>query len=243
MYKLASISALAFAGLASAQNVIDVQVGSTQDAQGGIFQFIPNNVKASKNDVVRFRFTGAPGNHRDIVSVVFSVTQSSLAKPCDNLENGFDSGWVLIPTAAAANPAPEWNLTIIDDSKPLWFYCKAPLPVPHCGIGMIGAINADDTAMASFQQTANGNKNPGQAVGALVGQGASASAPPGPLTNGAQAFGVPSATAASGGDSGSGSDSGSTPSPTAGDDGNGALTLYISGLAALFAAVMGITLA
>ncbi|KAF5350871.1 hypothetical protein D9758_010507 [Tetrapyrgos nigripes] len=234
MYKLASISVLAFAGLASAQNVIDVQVGSTADAPGGIFQFIPNNITASKNDIVRFRFSGAPGNH--------SVTQSSLAKPCDNLANGFDSGWVLIPTAAAANPAPEWNLTITDDTKPLWFYCKQTQPAPHCGAGMVGAINANATAMTTFQNNAKGNTSPGQAVGALVGQGASASAPPGPLNNGASAFGIPSATAASGS---GGSDSGAAPGPTTtgGSDNSGASTLYISGLAALFAAVMGITLA
>lgn len=232
MYKLASISVLAMAGLASAQNVIDVAVGATGSNP---FQFSPNNVTAKKGDVVRFTFSGAPGNH--------SVTQSSLAKPCDPLANGFDSGWVLIPNSNVS-PSPEWNLTITDESKPLWFYCKQLAPAPHCGVGMLGAINANDTAMTSFMDAAKGNTNPGQGVGALVGVGASASAAPGPLNNGAALFGTPAATAASGGSSPSGTDSSSGASQTSGSgNGNGASTFYISGFAAVLAAVMGISLA
>ncbi|KAF5338850.1 hypothetical protein D9758_015574 [Tetrapyrgos nigripes] len=240
MFKFTSSSVLLLAGLVSAQNVIDVQVGSTSNAQGGIFQFIPNNIQASKDDVVRFTFSGAPGNH--------SVTQSSLAKPCDNLANGFDSGWVLIPNADAINPAPEWNLTITDDTKPLWFYCKQAQPAPHCGAGMVGAINANATAMTTFQNNAKGNTNPGEAVGALVGQGAFASALPGPFNNGATIFGAPDPSVGipettpssasslshsqSSHDAGgtvfpsgpsSGSDSGSAPGPTESSSSNGGL--------------------
>ncbi|THU98563.1 hypothetical protein K435DRAFT_856570 [Dendrothele bispora CBS 962.96] len=226
----ATVSALGLAALAQAQQVHQIDVGGTQDT--GIFRFFPNNVTAAEGDVINFRFSGVPGNH--------SVTQSSLTDPCNPLSGGFDSGWVLIP-GADAGPTPEWNLTITNASRPLWFYCKQLLPAPHCGAGMVGAINANDSSIQTFMSNANGKQTSGQGIGALVGQGASASAPPSPISGSIQAFGVPPASQTASGSSPSGSgDSGS--GSGSGDNGS-ASTVYASTLAALFAAVMGISLA
>ncbi|MDK0628442.1 hypothetical protein P5F04_16440, partial [Clostridium perfringens] len=76
--------------MVASQNVV-VQVGSVATADGGIFQFIPNDITAANGTTVTFRFTGAPGNH--------TVTQSSFADPCNPLAGGFDSGFVFIPPA------------------------------------------------------------------------------------------------------------------------------------------------
>ncbi|KAK7460562.1 hypothetical protein VKT23_009283 [Stygiomarasmius scandens] len=228
-----TVSALGLAALAQAQQVHQVEVGGTQDT--GIFRYSPNNVTAQEGDIINFRFSGIPGNH--------TVTQSSLANPCQPLSNGFDSGWVLIP-GADAGPTPEWNLTITDASKPIWFYCKQLLPAPHCGVGMVGAINANDTAMQTFMSNANGKTDVGQGVGALVGQGASASAPPSPISGSIQAFGVPGASQTQTSDSSSNTDSGSNGGSSGGSGDNGsASTLFISTFAAALAGVMGLSLA
>ncbi|KAF8901395.1 hypothetical protein CPB84DRAFT_1915464 [Gymnopilus junonius] len=166
----AAVSAFTLLSAASAQ--MTVQVGSTATAQGGVFQFIPNNFNATKGTTITFQFTGAPGNH--------TVTQSTFTDPCDPTPGGFDSGWVFVPTSPALAETPEFNLTITDDTKPIWFFCKQLIPSPHCGAGMVGAINAPATGntFTSFQTNAkNFGKASGQGQGALVGIGASASAP------------------------------------------------------------------
>ncbi|KAF8514676.1 hypothetical protein JB92DRAFT_2718931, partial [Gautieria morchelliformis] len=65
-----------------------------------------------------------------------SVTQSSFDNPCTPLQGGFDS-------AVTGNPPlrltlPEWNLTITDDTQPIWYFCKVTVPVSHCTNGMVG---------------------------------------------------------------------------------------------------------
>jgi hypothetical protein len=37
---------------------VTIQVGAAADAQGGIFQFIPNSVTASNGTVINFQFLG-----------------------------------------------------------------------------------------------------------------------------------------------------------------------------------------
>lgn len=230
----AALSALSLATVAAAQ--VTIQVGATASATGGVFQFIPPNVNAANGTVVTFQFSGVPGNH--------TVTQSSFASPCELVDGGFDSGWVLIPSAVSETPT--WNLTITDDSKPLWFYCKQLKPSPHCVAGMVGAINAPTTGsntFPAFQKAAESfSGNPGQSVGNLVGVGASASAPVGPIPSGVVTFGAPtpgaaSATASSGSSTaGSSASSGSaaTPSST-----SAASHVAASSIAILFAAALG----
>jgi hypothetical protein len=205
----AALSALALASGVAAQN-LTIQVGAEQTSAGGIFQFIPPQIpKAANGSVITFEFTGAPGNH--------SITQSSFADPCTPLAGGFDSGWVLIPEAGLGS-TPTFNLTITDDSKPIWFYCKQLFPAPHCIAGMVGAINAPATGntFAAFQKSAEAfSGTPGQSQGALVGVGASASAGIVGIPSGATAFPV-TATGASGSPSGTasgGAPAGSATSP------------------------------
>ncbi|PBK63597.1 hypothetical protein ARMSODRAFT_529118 [Armillaria solidipes] len=243
MHYFTTLVALAVPLLAVAQNTT-IQVGGTATEPGGIFQFNPANVTASVGDVITFEFSGAPGNH--------SITQSSLANPCTPLSGGFDSGWVFIP--GPGTPAPQWNLTVTNASSPIWFYCKQLVPSPHCKAGMIGAINAPTTGSASFDTFISNAEafsgTPGQEVGALVGQDASASAAPGPIPSGVTLFGSPAAsataTAPGAGSSGGGSGSSST-SPSGSASGAGAssaaLNLRASGFWAGVAMIMGVALA
>ncbi|KAF9497461.1 hypothetical protein BDN71DRAFT_583300 [Pleurotus eryngii] len=155
--------AIAFSAtaLVASQNVV-VQVGSVATADGGIFQFIPNDITAANGTTVTFRFTGAPGNH--------TVTQSSFADPCNPLAGGFDSGFVFIPPANTTQ-TPEWTLTITNDSRPIWFYCKQLFPAPHCSAGMVGAINAPSSGntLANFVSAARAfSGSPGVKVACLV---------------------------------------------------------------------------
>ncbi|KAF8580304.1 hypothetical protein K439DRAFT_1357293, partial [Ramaria rubella] len=88
--------------------------------------FDPQVVAASKGDVINFQWTG----------MFHSITQSSFADPCTPLPNGFDSGVTGNPTGTLI--LPEWNLTITDDTQPIWFFCKVTKPVSHCTAGMVG---------------------------------------------------------------------------------------------------------
>jgi len=233
----AAISALSLITTASAQ--MTVQVGSTATAAGGIFQFIPSSFNATNNTVITFQFTGAPGNH--------TVTQSTFADPCDPAVGGFDSGWVFVPQSPALAQTPEFNLTITDDSKPIWFFCKQLAPSPHCGAGMVGAINAPATGntFASFQTNAkNFGKASGQGQNGLVGIGASASAGIGPIPSGATAYtGVP---LASGSASGSGSPSATNTAPGGGASpttSSSASNIAANSFFAVFAAALGFVFA
>ncbi|KAK0200355.1 hypothetical protein DFS33DRAFT_1480207 [Desarmillaria ectypa] len=216
-----------------------IQVGGTASETGGIFQFVPPNITATEGEVITFNFSGAPGNH--------SITQSSLANPCTPLSGGFDSGWVFI-SGEGVSPAPQWNLTVTNASTPIWFYCKQLVPSPHCKVGMIGAINAPMSGNATFDAFLSSAKafsgSPGQEVGALVGQGASASAIPGPIPSGASLFGSPAASATA---TATGARPSSSTSPSGSAAGAGAsgaaLSLSASGLWAGVMMIMGLALA
>jgi len=229
-----TLSALALAGVAAAQNVIQVSVGASTGA-ADIFVFSPPNVTANEGDVVMFTFSGSPGNH--------SVTQSSFTDPCDPIPGGFDTGTVFIPPGLTTG-FPTWNLTVTNGTRPLWFFCKQLAPSAHCIAGMVGSINAATTGNLSFDAYVANAKahqgNSGQSVGVLAGtDGASASALPGPLTGSISDYGAPSATAP-GGASSTGS-SGSTPAPTTTT--SGALLNSASAFTVFAAALFGIVLA
>ncbi|KIJ38733.1 hypothetical protein M422DRAFT_176279 [Sphaerobolus stellatus SS14] len=211
---------LAVASTALAANV-EIQVGN------GGFIYTPNNVTAKKGDIVTFVFSGVPGDH--------TVSQAAFGSPCEQLPNGFDSDFVSVP-AGFSGTKPTWNLTIEDDTKPIWFYCKQTQPSAHCLAGMVGAINAPTTGnntIEKFQAAAMALKSlPAQSAGSLNGTGASATSKPGPLPNGASTSST------------SGAASPSQTSPSNGTNTkNGAETVVAGSLWAIVAAALGVALA
>jgi len=178
---------LATMAMVSAQQgtVKTIQVGGNSTSPGGPIQFFPNTLDAPAGTIVSFQFSGVPGNH--------SVTQSSLGKPCEPLENGFDSGWIFVNESLPV--VPEWNLTISNDSTPIWFYCKqlkGPGGAAHCNLEMVGVINLGQKPFSSFLASASAAPTVGQAEGGFSGVGAAATGAPF-IPSGAQYFN-PSAT-------------------------------------------------
>ncbi|KZS90076.1 hypothetical protein SISNIDRAFT_488610 [Sistotremastrum niveocremeum HHB9708] len=109
-----------------AVNIITVIVGDN-----GSF-YTPNIAAGAIGDIINFRFTGQAN----------SVTQSNYSQPCVPMPGGFHSGFAGINIGGTLDNPMEWNLTITDDSAPIWYHCSAIIPVPHCQGGMVGAINA-----------------------------------------------------------------------------------------------------
>ncbi|EJD42809.1 hypothetical protein AURDEDRAFT_168053 [Auricularia subglabra TFB-10046 SS5] len=127
--------------------------------------FKPNTIKAARGDIIRFQF----------IAGVHSVSQSGGANvPCVQLEAGFDSAFV-----SAANGQQVWELTIDDDTKPIWFFCKQGA---HCQQGMAGVINAaSDDLFDQYITNAKAftGSQPAPQV-SLKGVGASAAKAPAP---------------------------------------------------------------
>ncbi|KAJ7694129.1 Cupredoxin [Mycena rosella] len=107
------------------------------------FVFSPANFSAPTNTSVTFWFPNTGIDH--------SVTQSSFQEPCtylvasSNNTAGFDSG---------LTNSKQFTIIITDDTKPIWFHCKQ---VGHCGMGMVGSINANESSpngFAAFQAAA-----------------------------------------------------------------------------------------
>ncbi|KAF9003000.1 hypothetical protein BDQ17DRAFT_1356445 [Cyathus striatus] len=250
MRLIAAATVSSLVSLAAAQ--MTIQVGAEATTSGGIFQFIPPQLNATNGTTVTFQFTGAPGNH--------SVTQSTFTDPCDPMAGGFDSGWVLIPEANSLSgvTTPTFNITITDDTKPIWFFCKQLVPSPHCPVGMIGAINAPTSGQNTFQAFEQNAQNfqgtPGQGQGGLVGVGASASALAGPIPSGLTLFtGSPVAASGSGAasatssGSGAAAASGTSTSPSSSSSSStsssDALTLSGSTFSVVLAALLGYIIA
>ncbi|KAI0655271.1 hypothetical protein C8Q70DRAFT_887643, partial [Cubamyces menziesii] len=228
-----SVSALAFAAVALAQDVT-IHVGSVNGTSA--LAFSPSSVNATKGSVITFVFDGMPGNH--------TVAQSAFGKPCEPLEGGFDSGFIFVPQGASA-PFPTWNLTITDDSKPIWFYCAqtAGPKGAHCLNGMVGAINAPtvNNTFEAFQAAAKTQTGVVAPSPALSGVNALASAAPGPLTGSFSGAAVPTGTIATNGTSSNSTGTGTgTSTSTATGKTNGAGAIQISGLTAFVAAAFGI---
>lgn len=183
---LSTASALAAAAVQST-----IEVGRGDSTSGELAQYLPTSVTASNGSIVRFRFSGGPSSHR--------VTQSSFSSPCAPLRGGFDSGWIAGPEGINSGFS-EWNLTIVDDSEPIWFYCKQLAPIPQCKAGMVGSINtptSGSNTFSAFQNVAkssSGNPNIRQGEGALVDQGASA--PAGPLSDRVTHISIPKSPSA-----------------------------------------------
>ncbi|KAF7300006.1 hypothetical protein MKEN_01323000 [Mycena kentingensis (nom. inval.)] len=233
------VSSLAAASAVSAA-IVNIAVGGP----GGAPTFTPNTVTANEGDQVVFTFNGVPGNH--------SVTQSTLAKPCEAAPGGFDSGWVQIgaaaadpfPTfsvtigAAAADPFPTFSVTVTNASAPIWFYCKqlniVKGPKPHCEMGMVGVINIGTKDFSSWAQVAEAATVVGQAQGGFSGVNAAATAYPVAAGSAQSVIIGPSDAAPAAG--GSPSQSGSAPPAT---ETKGAATSVSARIGGTFAAIVG----
>jgi plastocyanin len=112
-------------------------------AFNGTYAFHPPNITAPVGTLVTFYFPNSPITH--------SVTQSSFANPCTylaanattNSSAGFDSN---------LQSAATFTLNITDTS-PIWYYCKQFM---HCGMGMVGSINAVGDTYTTYLNTALG---------------------------------------------------------------------------------------
>ncbi|KAI0818852.1 hypothetical protein BC629DRAFT_681159 [Irpex lacteus] len=235
MFKAAAILSLASAALASPQGIygppsppdtssssapapsasstssssgqILVQVG----ANGG-FAFTPSNFTADAGTLVTFIF-GA--------SIPHSVTQSTLDAPCTPAQGGFSSGLTQGNT---------FSINITDASTPIYFFCEFPA---HCGLGMVGAINAPTSGNGTFDAYSNaalaiGANEPTVSNTNFVSGGIAA------LATAAPEVGTPTVSGAAAPSSGS-----SSPSGTAGTSGttSGASSVAVSTMAAFFGAV------
>ncbi|KAJ7323909.1 hypothetical protein DFH08DRAFT_752786 [Mycena albidolilacea] len=231
------LATLAAAAVVSAQNQsVTVNVGAEANTpNGGVYQFIPNQITATNGSTITFKFTGIPGNH--------SITQSTFASPCTGAPGGFDSGWVeLLKNTTDGTGLPEWNLTITNDQTPIWFFCKQVLPQLHCASGMVGVINVKPGAnsFAAFQAAAAKVASVDQSQGGLVGNGASASAQPLVPSEVATLFLGASASATAPGSSASGSAPGGSNTPAPG--GAVALGFNFNLLVILGGAIIGATM-
>ncbi|KAH9985574.1 hypothetical protein BJV77DRAFT_108698 [Russula vinacea] len=196
--------------------------------RGGLV-YSPSNFTASNGTTVTFFFPSYDSYHccpfvmlmHAICrgSIAHSVTEGSFANPCVYLAAaggnpaGFDSG---------LQTAKEFTIQITNDQEPVWFFCKN---TGHCGLGMVGAINAPTTgntyaAFLAAAKALGASEIPLSDTGPVTGGvGAQATATPGPTTA------TPSSS----------STSSTSSSP--------ASRLVANGLVALLAAAFGITLA
>ncbi|TEY40959.1 hypothetical protein BOTCAL_0411g00070 [Botryotinia calthae] len=126
---------------------------------GGQLTFSPNETKADVNTTLEFHF----------YAKTHSVAQAAFASPCKG--SGFFSG-PITTTGTEAN-ASVFSV-LINDTKPIWFYCGYP---GHCEGGMVGAVNVNTTdnakTLAKFSLAAkaldsDATKNPEGIVGGTL---------------------------------------------------------------------------
>jgi plastocyanin len=110
----------------------------------GTLTYSPSNITAQIGDTVTFQFHQK--NH--------TVTQSSFNDPCTALSTSspgtvsFDSGFMPVATNATTFP----TITIqINNTQPIWGYCRQTNPVSHCESGMVFSINAVESSANSFE--------------------------------------------------------------------------------------------
>lgn len=105
----------------------------------GKLTFEPPFVSAQPRDTIVFEFQQK--NH--------TVTQSSFADPCRKLASGgFDSGFFPVADNVTTN-FPTWSL-VVNDTAPIWAYCRQKTPISHCGAEMVFAINPVETSDRNF---------------------------------------------------------------------------------------------
>ncbi|KAF5330461.1 hypothetical protein D9619_005397 [Psilocybe cf. subviscida] len=139
-FSVAAAVAILGASSVSAAN-FTVKVG----ANNGL-DFDPPTVTAASGDLINFQFQGK--NH--------SVTQSTFAAPCTQMTTpmeGINSGFMNVQAGAAS--LPQWTISV-NSSDPLWFFCAQTMPVDHCAMGMVFAVNPTAAkTFSAFQAAAN----------------------------------------------------------------------------------------
>lgn len=90
--------------------------------------YSPTTVAANPGDLVEFVWDDGFGIH--------TVTQSTLANPCQELRGGFDSG-ILHTTWADSS-----FILLIENDEPIVFFSNI---AGQCQLGMLGGINVDAT--------------------------------------------------------------------------------------------------
>ena len=65
-----------------------------------------------------------------------SVVQAAFDSPCAPMAKGLFSGYM--PVKAADTVMPAYTI-MVNDTKPIWYYCSQGT---HCQSGMVGVINA-----------------------------------------------------------------------------------------------------
>ncbi|KAJ3867564.1 hypothetical protein EV359DRAFT_71081 [Lentinula novae-zelandiae] len=194
------VSVLAIPALVSAQIYgPPPSSGTTTSAAPASAPSAPPDTQGQMNINVAFNgnFVFNPANITAPVSdIPHSVTQSSFQEPCTYLTAnssagtgaGFDSG---------LTNAVQFTINVTDDQRIIWFHCKQIL---HCGLGMVGSINAPVNGSNTFQAF--------QAAALQIGSNEVTQTSGGPVTGGVH--GIATATPAATGTSGSSSSSSSS---------------------------------
>ncbi|KAF9270350.1 hypothetical protein L218DRAFT_976198 [Marasmius fiardii PR-910] len=123
---------------------IKVVVGGS----GPKLTFEPSHISANPQDVVVFEFQQK--NH--------SIVQSTFDAPCSPKDAGFKTDFMAVDDNATNFPT--WRLTV-NDTNPVWVYCRQKSPANHCGAGMVFAINSVETSQKNFSAFQNLAKQQG----------------------------------------------------------------------------------
>ncbi|KAI0025638.1 Cupredoxin [Xylariomycetidae sp. FL0641] len=190
--QFSTIALAAFLGLASAQKVHVISVGSTN----GDKIFSPDSVNANVGDMLQFQFRAS--NH--------SVVQSDFDHPCTPIAQnvpgtkGVFSGYMPVDASSSTGQIPVYTTKVMD-TKPMWFYCSQ---ATHCMGGMVMAVNVDTKSNAT------------RSLANFVSLAKAAPANVDPLGTSNAATGSTGGSTTGSGSTGSGSDSTTTPGTGAG---------------------------
>ncbi|KAL9596079.1 MAG: hypothetical protein Q9219_006027 [cf. Caloplaca sp. 3 TL-2023] len=219
----------ASAGAPTPSGDVKVHVVKVSNKQGSL-TFEPNNLQAAAGSMVQFHFY--PKNH--------SVVQSTFDQPCQPIKNnmpsvnGFFSGFM--PVAPNAAMMPSYTI-MINDTKPIWYYCSR---ADHCQDGMVGVINPPAAnqsrtieSFTTLAKQATANLSPGQSASTASSAGSdsssSSSSGTGSYGSGSGSYGPGSAGSygSSGSDS-SGSSAAAAPAPSSNTPGS-SVTMPLAG--------------
>ncbi|KAM3438202.1 hypothetical protein NHJ13734_004287 [Beauveria thailandica] len=139
--KFAFAAAAALLGAAQAVDIQAVSVGLNPVNGSMGLNFWPDNVKAKVGTMVQVQFRA--GNH--------TLTQSDFDHPCKPIKEvnpsaqGIFSAFQPVAASAAKGEIPVFTI-MVNDTKPMWFFCSQG---SHCQKGMAMVINEDTAGNAS----------------------------------------------------------------------------------------------